>query len=432
MNKLLNNIILSIAISLIGFLIFIQFLNILFSLLFSFVILIICSVFLFKTKLNNLNILNMFVVTAFLLMLIVPFVAEKDLESLEKRQLAEFPEWRWSNVWEFFKNYQKYLDDRFAFRNSLIDTFGKIKYEMLQLSNLTENVAIGKDDWLFYHDKEYMKEVSKPFTTKELQLLHYNLVVTTKWFAQYGIKYYLTIPPIKPRIYPEKLPDYMRVAMHFSRLDQLNKYLQLNSEINIIDLRKELIEAKKKEVIYFNTDTHWNERGAFIGYTKIINSMNSDFHELKPININKMKQTPTEYYSGDLLAILGYKSKKYTLQYVLSVEDSIKATQIYASDPPGSAMNKFEIWETTNSLSNLKIYVVRDSYSENLKRFLSLNFSKSIYAWMPKVPVKEVIEEKPAIVLHEILERFTFEYLNLPPEIKNDTAFTNQFNIEDF
>ena len=56
----------------------------------------------------------------------------------------------------------------------------------------------------------------------------------------------------------------------------------------------------------------------------------------------------------------------------------------------------------------LKIYVVRDSFSENLKKFLSLNFSTSVYAWTTDVPVLEALEEKPDIILHEIVERFSF------------------------
>jgi len=373
----------------------------------------------------------MFFVTVFLLVLFVPLVAEKETVSLEKRPLAEFPEWRWSNVWKFFKDYQNYFDDRFAFRNSLIDTFGKFKYEKLKLSNLTGNVAIGKNDWLFYHSKEYMKEVSKPFTQEELQLFHYNLVVTTKWFEQRGIKYYITIPPIKPRIYPEKLPDYMRVAMHFSRLDQINKYLKMNSKYNIIDLRDELFEAKKKNIIYFSTDTHWNEFGAFAAYTKIINSISKDFNELTPIDFKKIQPIPTKYSSGDLLGLLGFTTNKYTTQYVLTLKDTVKFNLVYASDP-GLPKNNFETWETPKSSSKLKIYVVRDSFSENVKRFLLLNFARSTYAWIPVIPVNEVIEEHPDILLHETLERFTYCYLELPVEIKKDTAFTNQFNIKDF
>jgi len=44
----------------------------------------------------------------------------------------------------------------------------------------------------------------------------------------------------------------------------------------------------------------------------------------------------------------------------------------------------------------------------------------------------KIKEEKSNIIIHEMLERFTFKYLELSPEIKNDTAFVNKFNIEDF
>jgi len=45
-----------------------------------------------------------------------------------------------------------------------------------------------------------------------------------------------------------------------------------NPEIQLIDVRRELIEAKKNQQVYYKTDTHWNQRGAFVGYSKIINS----------------------------------------------------------------------------------------------------------------------------------------------------------------
>lgn len=393
----------------------------------------IISIFLLaKTSVLNANFNTIFFITVFTLILFIPFVGKKEQDSLEKRKLKDFPEWRWTNVWKFFKEYQSYFNDRFAFKNSLVDFYGKLKYEKLSLTYMTSDIAFGEDNWLFYKDKDYLNRISKPFTEKELRQLHYNLVVTTKWFEQHGIKYYLTIPPVKPRIYNDKTPYYFRINTKHSILEQLNTYLIEKSKIQLIDLRDELLDAKNKHQLYYKTDTHWNQYGAYVGYKKIIETFNNDFPELEPIKISMMEKS-TKDFMGDLTQILGYKSAREKLDFTLTPKDTFLTPQLTLFiNPTDNTSHKLEVWDVKKGLSDLKIYVVRDSFSENLKYFLSINFSTSYYAWTTDVPVEEVLQKKPDIVLHEILERFAFFYLKLPPEIKADTAFTNQFNIADF
>lgn len=432
MMNFLKYTLLAVCIFVLCFILFNAFIPIYLNGIISFGITVIIVFFIPKETIKKSGINQFYFVSIFLLLIFTPFVGEKENESLEKRKLKEFPEWRWSNVWKFFKGYQSYFNDRFAYRNSIIDFYGKLKYEKIGFTNMTGDIAFGKDNWLFYHEKDYLDRIAKPFTEKELQTLHYNLVVTTTWFNQHGIKYYLIIPPMKPRIYFDKIPNYMKISTDFSRLEQFNSYLNKNSKIQLIDVRSELIEEKKSHQVYYKTDTHWNQRGAFVAYTKIINTLNLDFPELQPIKISEMKQTSMEFL-GDLMPFLGHKSAIETTESLFEPKDTTLKPQLVRSViPPDDSSHRLEVWETTKSLSNLKIYVVRDSFSENLKKFLSLNFSTSIYAWTTDVPIVEAIEEKPDIVLHEIVERFAFFYLELPLEIKNDTAFTNQFNIEDF
>lgn len=384
----------------------------------------------FIIKKSNLNQLGF--VVFFLLVLFIPFFGEKQKESLEKRKLKEFPEWRWSNVWKFFKEYQSYFDDRFAYRNELIDNFGKFKFDFLNITNLTGTVAIGSDKWIFYSDKDYLNNIATPFSNLELKQFNYNLNVITKWFERQGIKYYLFIPPVKSGMYTEMLPDYMKIRTEFSRYNQLKEYLTQKSKINFIDCKKELIIAKKSNEIYFETDTHWNEIGAFVGYSKIINVLKIDFPQLQPCLFKDFKIVKADFFSGDLLAMLGYDSKKPTFQYIMSHKNNIEPKLTLSTILPENPDNFFEIYEMPEDTNDLEIYVVRDSYSEKLKKFISLNFKKSIFYWKAQLPINNIAKEKPDVVLHEMLERFSYLYIDLPPEIKNDTAFTNQFNIEDF
>lgn len=388
--------------------------------------------FLPKETINKCGFNQFYFVTIFLLLIFTPFVGEKENESLEKRKLTEFPEWRWSNVWKFFKEYQNYFNDRFAFRNDAINFYGKFKYEKLGLTNNTGEVSFGKDNWLFYNNVIYINQLSIPFTEQELKKMHYNLVLTTNWFNQKGIKYYLAIPPVKPRIYNDKILSFMKISISYSKLEQLTNYLQKKSTFQPIFFKEELMQAKEKREIYFKTDSHWNQYGAFIGYTKIINSMSIDFPELKPIAISSMQEKPIEF-KGDLMNLLGYTSNKKTTEFLLTpIDFSLIPKRNNLFIKPEYRDLKLENYSGPKQSPQLNLYVVRDSYTENLKKFLAMNFSSSTFAWEKVLPIKSILEEKPDIVLHQVVEKFIQYYLKLPPEIENDTAFTNQFNIENF
>lgn len=249
-----------------------------------------------KTTVLNTNFNTILFVAFFILILFAPFVGKKQDESLEKRILKEFPEWRWTNVWKFFKEYQAYFEDRFAFRNELIDLNGKIRYEFINGTELTPNVALGKDNWLFYCDNDYLNYISTPFSKEELKQFNYNLNIITKWFQNKGINYYLTIAPVKAMVYKEMMPDYMKIRTEFSRYNQLKSYLEKNSSIQFISYLDELKEGKKQQEIYYKTDTHWNEIGAFIGYTKIMNVISKDYPELKPYKIEEFNVVEDNFF----------------------------------------------------------------------------------------------------------------------------------------
>lgn len=384
----------------------------------------IISYYVVKNNLNSFSLSKFLLIFSFLFIIIIPLIGDKETESLEKRPLAEFPEWRWSNVWKFFFEYQAYFGDRFAFRNEILDAYGTLKYDVFGFSALTNKVKEGKDEWLFFADMTLITPVSKPFTKKELQQFHYNLEIITKWHNQHGVKYYLTIPPIKHTIYPEKLPDYLKIVLNFSRIDQLNNYLKKRSSVNFIGYKRELIDAKKYRQLYYDNDTHWNPYGAFIGYTKIINTLSKDFDQIVPYKLEDYEERWVKNHNpGDLLMLLG--KKPLIGSVLLFRKDSVEAVF-------QKKTKNIEEWKMSTPVNDLKLFVIRDSYSEQLKRFLSTNFKQTFYFWQMDIPIEKIKEEKPDLVLHEMSERVITDYLKLPPEIEKDTAFINQFNIEDF
>jgi len=414
-----------------SYVLFIQFTETILCWFISVILSVLLIIFFLKQKIDTLNIAKLILVSAFLFVITIPFIGEKETESLEKRTLAEFPQWEWNNVWKFFKAYPTYFNDHFAFRNNVIEMYGKVKYEKIGFKPVANMAISGKNEFLFYKGEDYFKHLSTPYTQDELKHFHYNLVVTTKWFKQHGIKYYLTIPPVKGRIYYEYLPEYLKIKLKFSRLAQLKNYLTKKSTINFIGYTDELINQKSKRRLYYSRDTHWNEYGAFIAYKKIMKIITKDFLEIIPEKLVDYEHTELKMYNGDLQGLLGYKNNIYSKRVVLHRKDSISPI-ISDSSLINTTGNKFEVWKSNSCNNNLRLLVFRDSFTENLKKFLSASFSYSSYVWDVDLSIKKINEEKPDIILHEMLERYTFHYLTLPQEIKDDTLFLKQFDIADF
>lgn len=56
-----------------------------------------------------------------------------------------------------------------------------------------------------------------------------------------------------------------------------------NSSVQFVDIRDLLIQRKDDGLLYFKTDTHWNELGSFVGYTALLEYINTIYADISPI-----------------------------------------------------------------------------------------------------------------------------------------------------
>src|SRR5690606_552685 len=105
---------------------------------------------------------------------------------------------------------------------------------------------------------------------------------TYDWLTARGIAYLFVVPPDKHQVYPEEMPDSIRRNGH-SRIDQLVHHLAAHTTVPVLDLRPALHEAKMQERVYHMTDTHWNDRGAYVGYARIMSALARDVPALAPV-----------------------------------------------------------------------------------------------------------------------------------------------------
>jgi len=194
-----------------------------------------------------------------------------------------------------------------------------------------------------------------------------------------------------------------------TRLDQLISYLNENSDVEILDLRPSLIQAKDQGRLYERTGTHWNGHGAYIAYREIISRVSNWFPAIKPIPRSSFKVARKRTAGLDLAVSMGIENKLHEENIMLGNQLIRKmwseVVNKNAKDAGMGARKKRYI--TKCRITGLpKAVIIRDSFTTRLMPFLSPSFSRIAYLWTNTFDSAEIIREKPDIVIHEVAERF--------------------------
>jgi hypothetical protein len=327
----------------------------------------------------------------------------------ENRVLAPFPPLSLNRhvVGSFPEKFRAYFEDHFGFRNTLIGWQAIVRVKWLGVSS-SKQVILGRDGWLFqppYDNSLDSYRGPRPFTPEQLAQWQRVLETRRNWLAERGIRYLFVIAPEKHTVYPEYVPDAFRRMQQVSRLDQLVRYMKERSDVEILDLRQALFEAKSRERLYHRTDSHWNEYGAFVGYQRITSELRKFSPQIRPLAESDFELVREQSNEMDLAAQLG-------LDDVLTEENLRLRPRRPSLEFRLNPDIKYVVSEDKqNGLPRLVMF--RDSFSNNLIPFLDQNFSRAVYVWNYGFDTHLIETERPAFVIQEIVERYL---LNDPPQ----------------
>ena len=193
----------------------------------------------------------------------------------ENRELASMPQLTASlhGIVDYADGFGTWFEDHFGFRATLVRWYGESRYFWLGVSP-SPAVIKGRDGWLFYADDGGAEDATNEalLDAGELEAWRQSLTRTREWLHRRGIAYVFTIAPDKHVIYPEDLPPTLERVNVMSRADQIERICR-ETAIPVADLQTAVVAAKQPERIYFKTDTHWNDRGAFVAYRRIVEAV---------------------------------------------------------------------------------------------------------------------------------------------------------------
>jgi alginate O-acetyltransferase complex protein AlgJ len=351
-------------------------------------------------------------IVLFLIVILAPGLAtlagvDREIIQGENRDLVPFPPFALDRetLAAFPDGFTRYFEDHFAFRARFVEWQGRARLNYLRTSPQS-TVIKGKDGWLFYADDGAMEDYvsAVPFSNEALEIWRTTLQDTQDWLEAQGITYLFVLAPDKHTIYEEMMPDTIRRLHDEWRFDRLAEYLREHSTVHVLDLGPALVEAKAHERIFHRTDTHWNDRGAFVGYEQIMRRLGAMQPGLQPLPRAAFDAQTTMTQGRDLAAMLGLAAAMSEEDLTLAprqrrcarvVEESVRdskgaaARYVTECDKPG--------------LPRAVIY--RDSFTTTLIPFLSEHFSRAVYLWEHDVDPSLIKRERPDVVIHEWVGR---------------------------
>ncbi|MEN9328375.1 MAG: hypothetical protein RI947_1183 [Candidatus Parcubacteria bacterium] len=357
-------------------------------------------------------------IIVFLLILCLPFIVGRlafvpRSEVQENRKLTERPVFNSKTIDTFPQKYQKYFDDTFPLRTHLVRLQNYINIALLKSSPRTD-VLLGKHDWFFYNVEGPLQK-EKLFNDQDLSIIKQRLETVQELLNRQGIQFYVFITPNTQSIYPEYLPDYFHGER--SRFDQLTAYLnQTSSSVSVVDPRRALIAAKQQYQPYRRYDTHWNDYGAYIAYRDLLKTISAQYPLLQPAALDSFTITYKTTPNTDLLSMVGLNGYKKESAPDLEPKGGYTATQHIVSCRFKPNCEQIRTTNVDTSLPRLLMY--RDSFSNHLIPFIAEHFSDALYLWKHTVAETDLRQQKPDIVVYQIVERDISELRNL--EIKMD------------
>lgn len=367
-----------------------------------------------KNKLSDYLNIGICLLTMIIFFIGMFFTSNGGFSKQEKRDLVSFPKLSETSLKDFFdgsyfSKINDFYQDNFVGREKFISIYdklnnlkgveGEIKMTVVQNSSTVNASDTKKDDL----DEDLYTEVEQVGTLLRID----NIVCEAYGFNEPVVKEYAkTIKEFGKdlnnyNVYNILIPTHVEFALpsKYENLSAKQKpiidlvYSKTGDKVTSVDAYS-LLKKHKKEYIYFKSDHHWTQLGAYYAYTAYckeagLTPCNLDDYKSKKIDgflgtlyaaskEEKLLKNPdyVKYYpvGGDLKATI-YTSGDLSKSYEASpYADFCKGSNSYGVFIYGD--NPLTVIKNPKAKSNKKVAVVKESYGNAFSPLLTYNYSE--------------------------------------------------------
>lgn len=360
----------------------------------------------FKT-LNNASRMDIIFLTIFFILLFIPMShidTQTNYNKKENRSFAKYKPFINDKQinFEFGNNLDSWFNDRFTSRLCLIENYVNLKYRLaLNYFEYKDYVINKKNNWVFFI-KSFKTIDNKEFTENANTIIK-SIIAINNYCKKHNIKLYIFISPTKEYIYKEN-NLYLHINAKNS-VTQFKEYFEkeLKKEnIAFIFPVKEFRNQRNNDLLFYKTDNHWTEAGAFLGYQILMNRIKKDFKDINILDKNffdyeyrkELKFAEHEYYysssgrSVELMFINDnniadtkykyFKIKNSNEVKVKEAPDGIYFKTIY-NDPYIKIFNQTNTWlDSHNENGKHKAFILGNSFTAAITPYFIYTFNDMV------------------------------------------------------
>ena len=308
------------------------------------------------------------------------FTDDKEFSENENRYLSSKPKISISNILtgKYFKDFEKYVDDQFVFRNKLYEI--KTQVQILAGNKDINGVYLAEDNYLI--EKKLENEIDKEKLQDNINKLNEFIDRNKDKNIQ------MIIVPTASLILKEKLPQN---ASEYDQDEVLDIIKNNIKNVTFIDLREQFLKHKD-EYIYYKTDHHWTSLGSYYAYQEWCkyNNTNTDI-------IDYSRQTVTTDFKGSLYSkVLNKNAEEDKIELFIPKEEidyevsynfnKITNSSIYNLGKL-KTKDKYQVFFggnypelkiKTKNKNGKNLLIIKDSYANSFIPFLINNY-ENIY-----------------------------------------------------
>ncbi len=174
-----------------------------------------------------------------------------------------------------------------------------------------------------------------------------------------------------------------------------------------------LYDGLKDEDIFYRTDTHWSELGAFYAYREVMTSVKNDFSKTKVYSLSDFNVVYEDCPAGDMASMLGTGDMREQTPFFYPKFSNVGAyygARRATGKSLGSAVGAYPATSSITGTGLPTCYFIGDSYGANFLPFAGMSFGE-MYAnkdktlWSYALDYSLIAEEKPDYVMYIYTDR---------------------------
>lgn len=329
---------------------------------------------------------TMTIVLFFGFLLLLPILTllmpKQTVSEVENRTLAKTPDFSIQNVKDrtYMNGIESYLSDHFVGRPNWIGM--KTDIELLTGKNEIKDV--------FILDNRLVKRTDAP----DYSIVDGNVSAINQFANENNLPVFLMLAPTSSGIYMDELPANSGNFNQKGLIDY--SYNNINSDIVTTLNAYSALYATRDEYIYYRTDHHWTSLGAYYAYSSTIKKMGFTPMALNRYDVehashsfkgtlysdvlyDKIDDDVIDYYFNrtgtEVTSVISGIGDNATTSDSLYFREFLDKKDKYSSY---TGPNQPFVTIKTNSTSDKKLLLFKDSYAHCLVPFLTQHYSEIV------------------------------------------------------